>query len=125
MTESRKRRPRAARVVVNPPAPLSVLVSDKDTVIAFVEPTIKKMLRDLKKVVGNDIEGLARAGSIGDTTGQRVRNLAATLASIQSSEKTANEGPTGAENLTPDQLADKLERQAALIRGGNIDEEDL
>jgi hypothetical protein len=123
MTESRKRRP-PSRTVVRPdpdaPAPKDAapLAKLPEKTLAFVVPPVKAMLDDAKAVVAYRLKELREEQSIGDTSGQQIRNLVASVNGIMDAEKKVLEGGSGLEGASPAELADALEAEAARIRSG-------
>lgn len=113
MSESRKRRPRSRTVVVDAPPPAAITVTVKDQTLPMVVPRIKTMLQDLKLITASELTRLKNMESIGDTTGQRLRNLAATVASVMESERKEAEGPSGLEGATRAELAAALRAELA------------
>ncbi len=116
---SRKRRRPAAKVLNEDAVSelLGTALTKPQATVAFVIPTVKKMLTDAKKVVAVELDRLVREGNIGDGTGQRIRNLTATLGSIMDSEKKALEGNSGFEGSSPAQLAKALREEADRVEG--------
>ena len=119
MTESRKRRPRTRTVLPagSVPEPTSIVVSGKDSAVAFVEPTIKKMLLDAKLIVATELGQLRENGTLGDSTGQRIRNIVATIGQLMENEKKAMEGMGGMEGMTSAEMIAALEAELARLKG--------
>ncbi len=121
MTDTRKRRPSAALVRREPTEPTKRATSDRDSPLAFVIPDIVTMLQQVKAIVGSELTIMQTEGRT-DSSGQKIRNLAATLASVQSSEKDAVKDEELA-GLTSQQLARKLRKEADLLEGITHDDE--
>ena len=123
MTSRKKRKPaalvRRADELLAPTIPAPVT----GAVVAFQVPEVLSMLKDLKVVAAADLalmRKLAETGSVADPTGQKLRNLAATIATIQDTEREDTEDDELA-NLTPAQLKKRLLAEAAAIDGDEDD----
>lgn len=131
MTESRKRRPRTKLVfnavddLMTEPAALAKPESkDVTATVAFVVPSVKKMLNTVKRIVAVELDEMARTGKMGDTSGQKIRNLAATISSVQDSEKKATEGPSGLEGASPAEFAAALRAEADRVEGKGLPDDE-
>lgn len=123
MSESRKRRPRTQLVVRDPPPPDGPLPATvRDQSLPTVVPAVKAMLEDAKVIIATELRTLRINGGLGDSTGQRIRNMVASIASLMESEKKASEGLHGLEGATPAELAAALRAEADRIERGDRDE---
>jgi len=100
----------------------------KDQVIAFVEPATLNMLKKLKAVTDGEINGMlaaVRSGATVDATGQKIRNLASTLQTMQATEKEALDDEALG-SMSDEELVKQLRDQASAIEArlaGNFEED--
>lgn len=114
---SRKRRAPAALVRRAAPEGTGITSQPRTrATVSFVVPDVTAMLQDLKFVVGSKLKELRQAKDLGDGTGQLIRNLSATLASVQETERKAADDDDLA-NLTPAELVKRLRAEADAIEG--------
>lgn len=89
----------------------------RDTALPVVIPDTLGMLKDLKVIVQGDIDVMRtkqKGGGEADATGQKIRNLVASIAGMMSAEKAAIDDAEMAK-LTKRELAAKLREEAAKL----------
>lgn len=96
--------------------------------VAFVEPEVVGMLRDIKSIVAVELAFMRQQQGTGmpvDSSGQKVRNLAATIETLVKTEKAALD-EEDLSKLTDLQMAEKFEAEARRLRTGRgVDDDDL
>ncbi len=96
--------------------PKRALPARSEEAIPFVIPSVAAMLQDIRIIVGTELSTMKEAKTmVGDATGQKIRNLAATIASVLESEKKLDDNDMS--DMTPEQLAAAHEEAARRLRG--------